>query len=103
MSVALPQFSEHEVVASICRASLAEFCREFWDTIIPEKMVWNWHMDYICHILQKMAERVFAGKPKKYDLIINVSPGSTKSTLVSVMFPAWCWTRLPSCRTMTGS
>lgn len=99
----IPQFSEHEVLASLCRASFADFVQNFWDVIVPESLIWNWHMQYLCDEIQLVAERVFAGKPKKYDLIINVSPGSSKSLITSVMFPAWCWTRMKSVRVLSGS
>lgn len=96
-------FSEHELLASLCRGSFADFVREFWDVVVPEKLVWNWHMTYLCKELQKLAERLFRGKPKKYDLIINIAPGSSKSMIASVMFPAWVWTRLASARVISAS
>ncbi len=46
---------------------------------------------------------MFANKPKEYDLVINISPGSTKSTICSIMFPAWVWTRMPTSRIIAGS
>lgn len=84
--------------ASVCRDSLQDFVQRFWDVICPERMHWNWHMGVICDVLQEAAERVFRGEPKKYDLVINVPPGSSKSIIASQMFPAWCWTRMPSCK-----
>lgn len=89
------QISEIDVLASLCKASFADFVREFWDIVVPDKMIPNWHIDFICEELQTVAERVFAGKQRLYDLVINVSPGSSKSTIASIMFPAWCWTRMP--------
>lgn len=77
--------------------------KEFWDTIVPEDAVWNWHIKYICNELQKVAERVFNNQVKLYDLIINVSPGSTKSLMCTVMFPAWIWTRMQTARIIGGS
>jgi predicted phage terminase large subunit-like protein len=89
-------FTEVELLASVCKESLYEFTREFWPVVSSERPVWNWHIEYLCGELQRMAERIFRGLPREYDLIINVSPGTTKSTLLSVMLPAWCWTRMPS-------
>lgn len=97
------QFDIHDVIASITKESFYEFVREFWDTIIPETFVDNWHIKYICDELQYIAERVFLNLPKEHDLVINISPGSTKSTICSVMFPAWVWTRMPSARIIGGS
>jgi len=90
--------SEYNLVRSICKDSFFSFVQEFWDTIITESFIYNWHIPYICDQLQMVAERVFANKTKEYDLIINVPPGSTKSTVASVMFPAWIWTRMPSAK-----
>lgn len=95
--------NEWALTASICRESFYDFAQEFWDTFVPEKPVWNWHIEYICNELQTVAERVFAGKPKEYDLIINQPPGTTKSSIASIAFPAWTWTRMISCRSMCGS
>lgn len=95
--------TEVQVTASLCRKSFYDFVKEFWPIIIREKPVWNWHIKFLCDELQTVAERVFRGLPKAYDLIINISPGSTKSTIATVMFPAWCWTRMASAKIITAS
>jgi predicted phage terminase large subunit-like protein len=92
-----------ELEASVYRDSFWEFLKAFWDTIIAEEPHWNWHMEYLCDELQKVAERVEKRLPKEYDLIINISPGSTKSTIASIMFPAWLWGRMPDARVICGS
>lgn len=97
------RFSEDNLVASIVRESFYEFLKEFWTVIVAEEPVFNWHVKYLCDELQIVAERVFAGKPKEYDLVINVPPGSTKSTICSQAFPAWCWTRMPSAKFVCAS
>jgi predicted phage terminase large subunit-like protein len=94
---------EDDLVASICRDSFYDFVQEFWSTVITEKPVWNWHIKFLCDQMQEIAERVFRGEPKKGDVIINIPPGTTKSTLLSVLFPAWVWTRMPSARFICGS
>lgn len=96
-------FDENDVLASICREDFYEFVKEFWDVVTAEKPVWNWHIKYLCEEIQKVAERVFADLPKEYDLIVNIPPGETKSTIASVMFPAWAWTRMPSAQFITAS
>ena len=96
-------FDEYDILSSICREDFYSFVKEFWSTIITEKPVWNWHVEYLCGELQEIAERVFRGEPKKYDLVINISPGSTKSTICSVMFPAWVWTRMTSAKVIGAS
>lgn len=68
------------------KGSLLAFTREFWPVISPgSSFESNWHIEVICRHL----EAVYAGTIK--NLIINVPPGTSKSTLVSVMFPAWVW------------
>lgn len=82
-------------VAQLCRMSFADFVRQFWHTIITEPLVWNWHMDFLCAELQFSAERVFVGEPCPYDSIVNIPPGTSKSTIASVMYRAWIWSRMP--------
>lgn len=89
--------------ASLCRDSLYDFVQRFWAEVIPEEPVWNWHIKVLCDELQDVAERVFRGEPKKHDLVINVPPGTSKSTICSVMFPAWVWTRMPTARSLCAS
>jgi len=96
-------FEENDVLASICRDSFFEFVCEFWEVIEDRPMTHNWHIPYICNELQIVAERVFLGLPKLYDLIINVPPGSTKTIICSIMFGAWIWTRKPSARIIAAS
>jgi len=95
--------NEFTILASIVKDSFYEFLKEFWTVIVAEEPVLNWHVEYLCDELQVMAERVFLGEPKAYDLVINVPPGSTKSTIVSQAFPAWVWTRLPSAKFVCAS
>lgn len=95
--------SKQELVQSICKDSFYDFVREFWSELIAEEPVWNWHIEFFCNELQEMAERVFKGERKLYDLVVNVPPGTTKSTVFSILFPAWVWTRMPSARFICGS
>jgi hypothetical protein len=102
MSKAL-NINEYELAADVCRESFFEFVKEFWTEIIPETPVWNWHIPYLCNQMQKIAERVFQGLPKRYDLLVNIPPGTTKSTIISVMFPAWVLTRMPTARIIVAT
>lgn len=85
----------HLVRAEACRRSLFEFTRAFWGVVIDEDPVWNWHIPYICSELERLLWHVISRKAKPYDLVINVSPGTTKTTVCSVMFPAWAWVARP--------
>jgi len=87
----------------VVKESFYDFLRQFWSEFIPVPPVWNWHIEFLCDELQNVAERVFDNKPKEYDLIINISPGTTKSSICSIAFPAWVWTRLPHARFICAS
>jgi predicted phage terminase large subunit-like protein len=84
------------LMAERCRRDFYLFVQEFWSVIVNEPFIPNWHIKYLCKQMEKIAWRVIARMPKKHDLIINVPPGSTKSTIATQMFPAWVWiARLP--------
>jgi predicted phage terminase large subunit-like protein len=97
------KLSEVKLIRSICKQSFFEFFKEFWSDIIPERLDLNWHIKLICDEAQTQAERVFKELPKDYDLVVNVPPGTSKSTVFSIMLPAWIWTRMPSARFIGGS
>lgn len=70
---------------------LAAFIPEAWKIVEPGRaFLGNWHIDAITEHL----EAVSAGQIKR--LLINVPFRTMKSTLVSVIWPAWVWTRSPS-------
>ena len=74
--------------------SYAAFFKAFWRTISQEPLHWNWHMDVICDYLQAQAERVSQRLPRLHDTaIFNVPPGTSKSSIASVMFPPYVWAR----------
>ena len=94
----------NKVRAELYRRSFYEFVQYFWDTIIAEEPIWNWHIKYLCGELQAIGERVAKREQKLHDYyIINVPPGSSKSTIISEMYPLWCWTIDPTQRFICGS
>jgi len=88
----LPKLDANKALAELCRRRFFRFVQEFWDVIIPEPPVYNWHIPYLCDELQEAVERVVRGEQKLYDILINIPPGTTKSTIATVMLPAWVWT-----------
>lgn len=60
-------------------------------------------MGILCDELQTVYQRVIRREPKAYDLIINIPPGTSKSSICTIMAPAWAWTIDPSLRIITGS
>ena len=86
------------------RDSLWRFFRDAWKVIEPETpLVENWHMEYICGQLEEIFHRINARELRDQDLIINVPPATTKSTLVTVSFPAWCWITAPHFKILSMS
>jgi predicted phage terminase large subunit-like protein len=54
----------------------------------------NWHYRYICDELQKVAEDNISCKDRKHNLVINVPPRSSKSTIL-LCLSAWIWIHAP--------
>lgn len=81
-------------------STLKGFTQHFWDILEPtEKLVWNWHLDELCDI----AERVIEGEEGYFKVIINVPPGTMKSLLMSVMLRAYIWSKFPDKRFLSAS
>lgn len=98
-----PTINIDSVKAELCRRDFFYFVQEFWSEIIPEEPVYNWHIQYLCEELQKTVERVARREDKLYDTIINIPPGTSKSTICTVMLPAWSWVVDPRIRVLTAS
>lgn len=92
-----------QLVGEKCREDFFYFVRVFWDVIIKESPVYNWHIKALCDELQTLAGFIVRREAKPYDLIINIPPGTTKSTITTIMFPAWLWTVDPTMRIITNS
>lgn len=70
----------------LCQRSFAYFVKRAWPVLEPStQLKWGWAMDAICTHLQAITE----GEIK--NLLANVPPGSMKSLLVNVFWPAWEW------------
>lgn len=69
-----------------CR-KFSDFVKEAWHILEPSNPLrWSWHLDAMCDHL----EAITFGLMSPW-LIINVSPGSSKSMIVSVLWQAWEW------------
>lgn len=85
--------------------SLAEFVRKSWPVLEGgSEPDWNWHMESIAlHCQEIFLDWVRHREDSTYiqrtrNLVIEVPPGSAKSRIVSVCFPAWAWLQCPSWR-----
>ena len=96
-------FTEQNLLSNLCKSSYYEFLKVFWDVIVPEKLVDNWHIQVLCNEFQDVMERVFRGERRKHDLLVNIPPGTSKSTVFSVCGSAWAWSRQPSLKFICAS
>lgn len=82
----------------LCRKEFSFFVKQAWPYVEPGvQLIWNWHLDVICDHLQAAAE----GKIKR--LIINIPYRCSKSTICSILFPAWVWLQQPRKKFITTS
>ena len=79
-------------------ASLYEFVKQSWHVVEPGvPFMESWHIEEICEHL----EAVSAGEIHR--LLINIPPRHSKSTIVSVMWPAWEWITDPAQKFLCAS
>jgi predicted phage terminase large subunit-like protein len=79
-------------------ASLYEFVKQSWHVVEPGiPFMQSWHIEEICEHL----EAVSAGEIHR--LLINIPPRHSKSTIVSVMWPAWEWITDPAQKYLCAS
>ncbi len=81
----------------LAERSLREFTRQLWPWVDPSPFRDNWHIGAICEHL----EAVSRGEIRR--LLVNIPPRHSKSSIVSVMWPAWTWIRHPETRFMAAS
>jgi phage terminase large subunit-like protein len=79
---------------------LLAFVRMFWHVLEPEKtLIEGWVLDLLCDVMMAVAD----GHMTRVS--INVPPGSMKSSLLNVFFPAWEWgpQNMPHMRYLSAS
>src|SRR6056297_219151 len=86
---ALPKLTNEDWLGlerELCARSLSEFVRQAWPVLEPgNPYIHGWHVDALCEHL----EAVTSGEIKR--LLINIPPGTMKSMLTCVFWPAWEW------------
>ncbi len=91
MQIALPSDYDSQLDADLAKRYLRHFVSQSWNILEPSaKYVPNWHIDAVAEHLEYCA----MGQIK--NLIINQPPGTMKSRLASVCYPAWRWIKNPS-------
>ncbi len=86
-----------DTLKALLTASFAHFVRYFWRCVSLEKLVRGRHIDALCEHLQAVAEG------KLTNLLINLPPRHTKSTVCTILFPVWLWLRDPTERILSAS
>jgi predicted phage terminase large subunit-like protein len=87
-----------EADAEAARRSFREFFLQAFSLIEPaDPYVHNWHVDAVCEHLEAVAR----GQIQR--LAINIPPGTLKSSIVSIAWPAWMWTWRPAWRGIFSS
>ena len=96
MDVALADFSQLDDLQravlmelagrELCERHLYDFVRGAFHVVCPgEEFIEGWHLEAVCLHLEAVADG------RIQEIIINVPPGTMKSLLVGVFWPAWCW------------
>lgn len=80
--------------------SLESFVKQFWHIVEPSTpLIWSWHLSALCEHI----EALYRGTLGVNRLLATVPPGSMKSTVMSVMAPAWWWVTHPEFRSIFAS
>ena len=88
----------------ISERSLFEFFKLSTKVLYPSvDWDYNWHYEYLCDVFQNEVERINNKQEKEKDYLINLPFRSGKSTLISVIFPVWCWIKNPAMQVITVS
>lgn len=87
---------ENELKKFIYKKNYYEFFKDAFQILHPdENYNDNWHIKYICDILENEVRRITQNKPRKKDYIINVPFRSSKSMITSVLLIPWAWATYP--------
>lgn len=82
-----------EMRRRLCEKSFYAFVKEAWAVVEPEiNFEDNWHLRALCDHMQATVDGTIP------QLLINVPPGTSKSLICCVFFPAWVWATRPAKR-----
>jgi phage terminase large subunit-like protein len=92
-----PTISYTYVQMERARREFGEFACQAWPQVDPAPLVWGWHNEAIAEHLTWIS----LGQIRF--LMINIPPRMSKSTLCSVLWPAWEWIDHPEVQWLTAS
>lgn len=91
-------YTHDQVMRRLAIRKLSWFVRYMWSVIEPgTELIWGWYHEALCEHLEAVAR----GEIK--NLVICFPPRMLKSSICSVLFPAWLWLVAPHLRLLTGS
>jgi len=100
----ISQQLELDIKREVLTHSYFEFFKYFFTLLHPgQAYVDNFHIKYLCDILQEEAERMIRMEEKTQDLLINIPPRTSKSLIFSVCLLPWMWIRKPELKFITIS
>ncbi len=83
------QLTDADLIAierEYCTRSLGNFAKRAWHVLEPAtELKWGWAVEAICDHLEAVT------RGDIHRLLMNVPPGTMKSLLTSVIWPAWEW------------
>jgi predicted phage terminase large subunit-like protein len=84
--------AEKQLQKEIFENSYHEFFKWCFKILFPNEVYSdNFHIEYLCGILQEEVERIIRKEEKGEDIIINIPPRTSKSLIASVCLNAWAW------------
>lgn len=90
---------ESAAIGIKCYNSFYFFFKTFWPEMSGETYIDAKHIEYLCDVLQSHVMPIIRQEECMKTIVINVPPGSSKSTIATIAFPAWVWLRRPQIST----
>lgn len=93
-----------DIKREVLKSSYFEFFKWAFDILHPgQPYKDNFHVKYLCDVLQEEVERMLRNEEKDKDLLINIPPRTSKSLIFSVCFLPWAWLHMPNLKFITVS
>lgn len=93
-----------KLLASTLKNDYYSFFCFFWPLISDEKLIRAKHIKYICDELTILGNSIINRLKPEFDwYIINIPPGTSKSSMVSILWPTWLLANDPSIFTINSS
>lgn len=84
-------------VSLVRREGFKAFVEVAWDQIEPCPLIWEPHLDLLCAHYEAVLNKELS------DLVVNVPPGTSKSTISSILFPVYAWITKPETKFLMTS